>query len=341
MSSWNVLFPPGARVIALPSWRSPRVFIQAQSVGQRWAGSRLFPAFRWRARMAKQVLRLFVAAGLVGKSRTAMGDKWLVRDFLGEKLPTLTGVNVIKGTPGPAEKTVVQLVGSDGSVIGYLKFAEKPAGLARVKHEEQMLTNLPNSVGPDLIASGEFGSGYALVVSPITGSQVTPTIPPPDALQRFVRKLDRGSSSPIDTHPYVLANPRIGDVDNLVEMLRGRDWPVVLRHGDLSWNLMQPNDADPSAIDWEYGLEECLPCFDVATYVLQTSFLIYKWTPEKALAAAVRAVIDSGPEMSETEATALVKLAAYQNYLDFSSDGQPEDDEMQLWRWKIIKSNET
>ena len=336
MIEWSDLFPNGSRVIALPSWKSPRLFMQADTLRTRWQGSGLFPAFRWRARMAKKVLRLGVAVNVAGSAKTASSERWLVDEFLDSVLPQIAGVHVLKGTPGPAEKTVVQLYDHKGIVIGYLKYSTVEGGVARIVHEASILEQLPEGLGPDLLKKGTFGDGYAIVVSPVEGSAVRVTIPPSADLSGYVSQLRSSDTYEIYAHPWVVANSEAPVVNAWAPELAERRWPVAIRHGDLAWNLRR-SEGGLSAFDWEYGILGCLPGFDIASYVLQAGYLIYGWSTERAVSAAVEALLQLDPtNLSKSEAEALVHLAAYQNYLDFKADGQPDSEVMQQWRKEIL-----
>ena len=78
--SWDEFFPPGTRVLALPSWRRPRLYLPACPLSQRWNRSKLYPASRWSARLYRLSLRAAAAAGMK-RARTAGSRRWSLGDF--------------------------------------------------------------------------------------------------------------------------------------------------------------------------------------------------------------------------------------------------------------------
>jgi hypothetical protein len=90
---WNRFFDRREVVLALPSWFAPRILLASRSVRQRWQDSAAYyPAFRWRARLVKGLLRVLVAlwparfyerkAGAVPASHDFSGlAGWLDRRF--------------------------------------------------------------------------------------------------------------------------------------------------------------------------------------------------------------------------------------------------------------------
>src|SRR5436190_16094205 len=103
---WSECFPTGSRVLALPSWDSPRLYFSARDgAAGRWTDSALYPAFRFLARGYRLMLRTKAAAGLL-KARVT-DTEWALGEFVKDLLPPIASVAVLVGTPGPAQKTTV------------------------------------------------------------------------------------------------------------------------------------------------------------------------------------------------------------------------------------------
>lgn len=336
---WDQFFAPGTRVVALPSWRCPRLYLPAYPFSRRWNGSKLYPASRWPARIFRLVLRAAAATGMK-RVHTVGSSDWTLGAFTQEVMPDLTSAIVLAGTPGPAQKVTAQLRNGDDRILGYLKYAEKEAARRRLKQEHTMLSALPVGIGPKAIKFGAMGDGEALLSSALPGELLPATLPVPEGV---IHLLDRLISSPtqrLEDHPWVRHLQSRGLPPRLnacLEALSDRNWPVAIQHGDFApWNLLRSSDGVVRAIDWEYGTPEGFPYLDLAYYILQTSALIYRWNPMQATQTAVRYLTQSPAlTLRRTEAEALTHLAAYDAYLQGLADGQPTSTSLQTWRRRI------
>ncbi len=335
---WEAFFAPGTRVLALPNWRRPRLYLPAYPFLRRWDGSRLYPASRRLARAYRASLRVAAAAGLK-TARVADSVEWVVDEFVREMVPDLSYVVVLDGTPGPVQKTTAQLRDAKGRVLGYLKYAEKQAARARLRQERDMLSRLPAGIGPEPLKFGRMGQGEALLSSALSGRPLPTKLPLPDGVVGLLDSLVVSAPRPLAAHPWVrqLRDDARHDLDSCFEALSSRDWPVVIQHGDLApWNLIRGPGGGVGAIDWEYGAPEGLPYLDLAYYLLQVSALIYRRDPAPAALYTVGYLTQKEPfALRGAEARALVRLAAYDAYLKALQDGQPENAGLQSWRRKI------
>jgi hypothetical protein len=260
------------------------------------------------------------------------------------KLPGLSSAVVLVGTPGPAQKITAQLRDGKGGVLGYLKYAEKEAARRRLRQECRMLSELPVGVGPELIKFGPMGDGEALLSSALSGDSLPTTLPPSEGLAELLNALIVSHPKPLEIHPWVRRLRSRGQppgLDACLETLAGREWPVVIQHGDFApWNLLrQPGSGTVGAIDWEYGTPEGLPHLDLAYYILQTSALIYRQDPlEASRYSAEHLVRQPALDLTGAEAQALTRLAAYDAYLKSSEDGQPASAGLQTWRRRVWES---
>jgi Phosphotransferase enzyme family len=337
---WRLFFPPGTRVVALPNWRRPRLYLPAQGFAGCWRASSFYPASRFRARIYRLLLRAKATTGLVGV-RAARTDRWLLGEFVQDMLPQVVSAVVLVGTPGPAQKITAQLQDVEGRILGYLKYAEKEAAYSRIRREHRVLSVIPEGLGPKTLKYGTLANGRALLTTPISGRRLPATLPPAGGVVDFLRSFACSSPISVEAHPWVRSvrersSERV-ELDTGFEALAGKHWPVVLQHGDFApWNLLRRSESTVAAFDWEYGTLEGFPCLDLAYYVLQTSALIYRWAPTKA-ARYTAGYLTKQPRfgLSSAEARALTRLAAYDAYQNSLEDGQTRDGGLQPWRRAI------
>jgi hypothetical protein len=333
MADLGLFFPPGTRVLALPNWQTPRLYLSAHGPLQSWKHSSSYPASRSLARLYRLLLRLRATVGMA-ETRTVRSSGWLLSRFTQEVLPQPASTVVLIGTPGPAQAITAQLRDEKDRVLGYLKYAEKDTARRRLRHEYHILSNLPAGIGPKPLKFGLFGNGEALLISALPGEPLSAVLPPPKALVGLLASYIVHPPLPLEDHPWVCRMRELGtpELDVWFEALAGRSWPVAVQHGDFApWNLLEGSDGTLRAFDWEYGTLEGFPYLDLAYYILQTSALIYRRAPLEAASLAPECLSRlSG--LDEAEAQALTRLAAYDAYRKSSEDGQPPDNGLQVWR---------
>ena len=341
---WTWFFPPGTRVLALPNWKSPRLYLPAQHFHRIWQDSSFYPASRLLARVYRLSLRARAAAGL-GETREARRSFWPLGKFARGVLPQAASAVTLVGTPGPAQKITVRVLGRQGEVLAYLKYAEKVAARRRLRHEHRMLREIPGGVGPSVLKFGPFADGEALLTTALAGEKLPTTLPPPEELNSFLASLVVSPPVPLETHPWVrlVREQRGPDLERWFETLAARSWPVVVQHGDFApWNLLRWPAGPVGAIDWEYGTLEGFPHLDLAYYILQVAALIQRRTPPRAMDYATSFLMRQ-PQLalSAEEARVLIYLSAYDAYLKSRQDGQPDDTKLQAWRRRIWELGET
>ena len=60
----SLFFRPGSSVLAVPSWRSPRILLAGgHGIARRWRESSLLPAFRPAARVRRGAFRILASLG--------------------------------------------------------------------------------------------------------------------------------------------------------------------------------------------------------------------------------------------------------------------------------------
>lgn len=337
--NWAAFFPPGSRVLALPGWRDPRLYLSAQDFLHCWRGSAFYPAVRPRARLYRSLLRTRAAVGLA-EARVACPEEWLLGEFVHGVLPQVSSVVVRVSRNDPGRRATVQLW-SQNKVVGYLKYAEKELVNTRLRKEHQILLHLPRWLGPVLLKYGALGAGEALLLAPITGRTLPAKLPPDERLSHFFSSLTVSAPVPVEIHPWVQAvrQQSTYDLDPWLEALARKNWPVMVQHGDaVPWNMLLQPDGTLRAVDWEHGTLEGFPFVDIVHHILQVAALIYRWDPLKAARYATEYLTYKRRlGLSATESQALVHLAAYDAYQKVSEhrESVPYVPALQAWRRAI------
>ncbi len=338
------VFPPGTALLALPSWRAPRVLL-SKSGGpiRRWRDSAFYPATRSTARLYRLALRGKAALGW-SETRQAVGDRWTLREFVGDCLPATASVVLQIRPPGPCQKYTIELRDQVGTIIGYVKYARQILARQRLEQEHTMLKCLPAGVGPTALKFGDFGDATALLVTPLSGRTPAAKLPPVPGMLEFVKSLEVSAPLALASHPYPRAiRERAGGwLDAILDDLAGKSWPVSLQHGDfVPWNLRRRQDGNGlSAFDWEHGIANGFPYLDLAYFILQVAVLIYSWPAAKSAIYAT-AWLERQPAFGLTgrEARALVRLSMFDAYCRTEDDGFGDEHSLQPWRRRIWRGS--
>lgn len=331
--NWNRFFYEGTPVVALPSWKVPRIYVVAYPWRWRWSASSLMPAYRLSARIGRWLLR--VGAQVFGRVRTSQGPSAL-NDSFGWMPNAVKPVAVLVGAQGPTQKLVVLLVDPTGRKAAYVKYGESPVAKKRLVREFLVLSSLPGGVGPKPLGLRTIGTGLALFLSPVEGRPMPGRVFPSAETIALLRRLWAGSVEVfVDKHPWVQrllgASPC---AEAWVNVLSFRRWPVVPMHGDLApWNVLS-GPAGICLIDWEFGSLEGFPGVDLAYHVLQVGALLKRWAPTRAREKAID-FLSREMDLIRREAEAIVRLAALDAYLQAMEDGHAPDDPLQVWRWQV------
>lgn len=336
ISNMNCYFPADTHVVALPNSSKPKLFMMSDGLLQRWRHSRLYPAYRPTAQLYRLALRL-KAVLTIGASYQTTGFTWELAEFLQPVFPNVTAAVVLLGTPGPAQKITVQLWNSD-KVIGYLKFADKPAAKARLEREHTVLKALPQGIVPRVISYGTFNGGMALITAPVSGKALPARLASIRIANSYLNNLQQTSEYSIDNHPWVkrMRTEHAKVIDAWLTPLFDYKWRTVFQHGDFApWNILRSDHDRLLAIDWEYGSVDGFPMLDHAYFMLQVAVLMYRWSPEKAKAYAVRQLSE---KLSPIQATSIVNLAAFEGYQQALADGHSSEQQLQQWRRSVWES---
>jgi hypothetical protein len=334
------VFSPGTTLLALPSWRAPRLLL-SKSGGpiRRWRHSAFYPATRSMARLYRLALRGKLAIGW-GEARHVVSERWILREFIDDCLPEMDSVVLHTRPSGPAQKFTIELHDRAGTIIGYVKYGTEPLARRRLEQEHAMLARLPAGMGPTPLKFGNMGDGIALLMSPLGGRVVPAKLPPTPEVLEFVKSLEVSAPISLAAHPYVRAlRELVGtQLDTVLEDLAGKAWPISLRHGDFApWNLRQNRYArNLSAFDWEFGTPYGFPYADLAFFALQVAFLIYSWPPVRSAIYTTQWLEQQSTlGLTQREARALTRLAMFDAYRDARDDGYPDDHPMRAWRRRI------
>lgn len=337
---WASCFPAGTRVLAMPDWTRPRLYLSGRTPAGRWSDSQLFPAFRLVARGYRLLARTKALAGF-GEMRVAGQDRWEVGRFVGDALPQIKSVTVMVGSKGVQHRWTAQLRDGRSRVVGYLKWAGDETARARLRHEHDVLNRLPEDVGPVPLKHGPLGDGEGLLMSPVPGRRVAASLPPPDAISGFLRSLQLSVPMPLDEHPWARRIREKSDrAASWLDQLSGRWWPMVVQHGDLApWNLIAEHPTHRlHAVDWEQATLDGFPMLDLCHYLLQVGSLVYRWSPRKTFRYALRYLTHvSWPGLDGSEAGCLVKLQTMVAYEDAIRLGFPPEERFQSWRRALME----
>jgi len=342
---WNHLFPPGEPVIALPSWRHPRLLLSARRLEQRWRDSDFYRAQRIRARIYRQMLRLRAAAR-VAEVRIARGSDWILPKFLSGLVDSPQPPSIWIGTPCSSQKWTIRVPDASGKAAAFVKWGCSESACRRIVHEHSILCALPKGLGPQPLRVGPLGEAMALCLRPIDGQPLHRHAPGTSArLANLLAGLVNHAPLPIDEHPGFadLATDAPAPVRTWMEQLSDHSWPVVLRHGDLApWNLVEVSADDRGsegrliALDWEYGSLRGVWLLDAAYYHLQIAGLLKKLGPERAVALTVRQLMrQPWPGLSQRHAEALTALTAYAAWRRAMCDGDGAEEQRQQWHRTI------
>lgn len=259
---------------------------------------------------------------------------WALMDFAQDCLPDADAAVVLMGTPGPAQKVVVQLW-SGARVVGYLKYGERPGALARLEHEHRVLRSLPSGLGPRILKYGHYADGVALITTPLKGKQLPINMRLKPQIATFLKGLEQSESYSVDEHPWIRGmNARHRSViDPWLGPLSHRLWPTVVQHGDfVPWNLVQTDTDSIAALDWEYGTLQGFPLLDVAYFFLRLAQSVRRWHPQYSFRRSVVYLKRYDASLSTSQAQAIVRLTALDFFLKASSDGMADTSTAQAWR---------
>lgn len=332
----TVFFHTETEVTALPSWSKPRLYIPTKLEARRIKDSFTFyPAFHWYARCYRYILAFKVILGFSQKKKCHLSSNafW---DFLPSDLAKLKILGVLLSNAYPKKKYIVKLFCETTGNIYYLKYVINKHLSQKIEQENLLLTSIPLRTGPKVIKFAPIEQGSALLMEAIPGKTINPYKMPSQLIHDFLSKLILPDCYSISQHPWAkkLRQTNNPEVLSLLQDLSGREWPIVIQHGDFSpWNLIN-YQGEIRAIDWEYGCLKSFPYLDLIYYCLQISFLMKKWEPRKSFFKIFSHLEKNNPDdLVILEIHALIKLAVYDT---FERYGFSDQDPISSWRKKIL-----
>ncbi len=343
--SWAFFFKLNDQVIALPCWRKPRLYILSRDWKQRWNDSTFYPAFKPHAKLFKLAVRILATCGLLSwkKNCNELNVERQIPKTSFDRPAVLVGT---QGPAQKLIVRYLDKNGKAGAYIKYgekalakQKIKKEAEILNQLSRARSTINRQPSiALAPQLLWHGEFADGIALMISAVEGKLLPAKLSKKKGVWRlsiggnwikgfaeiydFLKTLELHKKTySINEHPAILRIRKqltkirfqssvlsLNDFEKILVPLRGRDWPVVIQHGDFApWNILRlspkahrplptahcpppsthrpPPNAYPlnslCAIDWEEGTIEGFPYFDLIYYILQTAFLIHKWSPEQ------------------------------------------------------------
>ena len=193
------------------------------------------------------------------------------------------------GTDGPHRKTAIQVMGADGTILGYAKLSRAPHIRSYIRNEAQMLERvaglgLKTADVPRVLALRDDADITMLVTDSRKSETInTPLQPGPEHL-RWLDDLRRKTEQTGRTQILDDLSTRL----NALESLAGPEWsgrirrvleqirpvaetiPLCLTHGDFTpWNsFLQAGRL--YVFDWEYAAPAWPVGFDLVHFMLAT-----------------------------------------------------------------------
>ncbi len=315
----------GAPFLALPSARAPRLLIPASPTRVALSSLRLLNAQRPVARLAKALAALAITSGAArsllaprhGAAVAAQSPELIARisslgRFLADRLgqPDLH-LALSLGTPGVHRKPTVQLMSSEGEILGYAKVGWNEATAAIVENEQRTLlrlsaAQLPAAV-PRVLFAGLWEGKRLLVLSAPSAEPLPPPRTLDDRHLKLLACLARldASRSTLPESPFwrtlegrtealAFNFPFFSDLVRRAMRYAQRQLgeaalPFSLKHGDFApWNTWLLPDGRLFVFDWEYASPASPPAWDVFHFLVQTALLLDGAEPAAAVQRVLR-----------------------------------------------------
>jgi len=219
-------------------------------------------------------------------------------------------IAISTGTPGPFRKITGMILNSNGDVLGYIKIAETPLAIERLKNEINMLRILGTILSqtqeqrkvlvPRLIYTGKFENVMILIQSPspffITMDSVEFNRSYRNLILEFlnwsaIRKKFN------ETKFFSILKTKIRDYhlsyrdllkeafDIIETKLKDKEILLGISHGDfVPWNMFWSKDKLKVFIyDWESSLIEAPAALDAIHFLFQVNFLLKSYKGKELL----------------------------------------------------------
>lgn len=332
------LFPPKSEYAELIGGSS-QFFFSFSTRKEIWRMTESFPAYRRSAKFRKLLLRLLTLAPFLRKMEAHSSDRWVLQPFADLLDVNVARVVVLVGTLGPEHKTIVELWDERGHICGYIKLGLSERAQHSVKKEYSLLQKLPVGLAAKPIALQDLDIGVGMLLEPVVGRKVDPYLPAEKEAVSYLDDLVLEEKYAFEDHPWIKSLLLRGtELDrDIVKPLSDRQWPVTIVHGDYApWNIIIDTNYRVSTVDWEHGSLQGFPFYDLIYYILQVSFLMYRWTEEDTVRYAKQYLSKlKGSHLNSDECFALIRLSAYAMYKSALEEGQPESSPRLVWCKKI------
>lgn len=327
---------------------------------------RFFPSFKQSAIAYSLFSDYFISIGVLSENEYI--DCTEQRGTLVEQIhhwfPPADRVVLLSGAASdPKQKLVAKVLNRHGKAIGYVKFGEKELARHRVENEAMILQKLPKGTGPDFRGLEKSDCFICFAMSAMNGSMPEAKLPaltttdPLHEIRHYLTLLQNTQTVfDIDQHPAIIRlrkgaecssspNLRTLDFDKILLPLRTPSWPTVIQHSDFTpWNILRqsPTPNDLCAIDWEEGITDGFPNFDLIYYILQTAYFMHHWSAGQTFnyTATVlsKALMLNGQRPAPAIINTLIRLAALDAWLAGERGGLAGNP-LQHFRLSIILLN--
>ena len=286
------------RFIAFPSQSRARWLLPQGNCNGTLSGLEIYTPYAPAARVLKAVLRLALKMGLpdwagqrvLVASRDSLPLEVLVAEITGERHPIFA---LSLGTPTRFRKLTIQVMASNGEILGYIKLPLTEAAGERVRHEAQMLGRLSDCAAlrariPRVLHAGEWENGYILFQSsapvspgPIEFNElygdflrvlwnIHPTEKPGNVLLKEVACLWQAAEPQLNSRWRALGE---ASLTLAKRELIGIMIPCGVSHGDFApWNARVAN-GQLSVFDWESASWDAPAAWDIYHFKTQVAAL--------------------------------------------------------------------
>lgn len=341
------------RYAVLPGWDNPRWFIPLENPSISSAAFDLYTPARVTARFKRVAARAVVHSRLpvwyrdhllIAQREAPPIERAMTEIFPGSDVFIALSAGAPEGARN--RKASAAVIDADGDILAFLKMAGSELSGQLLRHEAQILGELPvqlraDEIAPQLLYAGEIDGGYVTAQKPLSGRPAPATFGPMHAA--FLKRLSpRNAVSPMDTQFVQCLPNRIAalgqpspDLTDALEQARGElaDFSVSagVVHGDFApWNLRRSGKTI-RAFDWEYASLDAPAGIDQIHYRLQIGFLLENWTIDRAAHELKRP--QSASDSIHPGMTLLYLVDAITRLL---GEGYDQTNDMVAWHMRLL-----
>lgn len=294
----------------VPSIKKPRLLIPMINKELFITSLSLYQPSLARARVLK---KMTILATKVGLTNIAIKDKVYLKkndDIIREifKRDDLYYA-IFTGTEGSHRKVTVQVMDEKGTILGYIKVADKEDISELLNNEAEILRDLSrleikNGLFPKVIYHGEIKGTRVLILDTLKSVHSTFSSRLSDKHINFLSEIFKKTARIFkykesefalqirqrlrDLETERLETERLGDLykrvmDYIEEKLGDEEMPFGLCHRDFTpWNTYF-HDGQLYVFDWEYAKKEYPPILDIFHFIIQDGILVRHLKPEGLL----------------------------------------------------------